>query len=157
MREYYEAEWGRLVDDDVRFFEFLCLEIFQASLSWETIIRKREGMRDALDGFDPSVIANYDDARLDELTSDTRVIRHRSKLEAIRYNANIFLELSNEHGSFVSWLASDPPNELDGWIKRFKRTFRFTGPEIVREFLESSGVIEAGSNAWTDAFASHVS
>ena len=141
MRSYYENEWGRLIDDDVRFFEYLCLEIFQAGLSWETIIRKRDGMRDALDGFDYRVIALYPDAKLDDLLLDDRIIRHRGKLEAIRYNAGVFVRIIDEHGSFLSWLRADSQGSIDGWIAVFKDTFRFMGPQIVREFLESSGVI----------------
>ena len=141
MRVYYENEWGRLVDDDRRFFEFLCLEIFQAGLSWETIIRKRDGMGEALDGFDFSLIAHYNDARIDSLCADPRVIRHRLKLEAIRSNASVFASIVRDHGSFLAWLRTNKQASLDGWIVLFKDTFRFMGPEIVREFLESSGVI----------------
>lgn len=157
MRAYYEREWGRLVDDDRRFFEFLCLEIFQAGLSWDTIVRKRDGMADALDGFDYRVIANYSDERIEELTNDARVIRYRMKLLAIRSNARVFVSLVDEHGSFLSWLAAHRAEGLDGWVKLFRKTFTFTGPEIVREFLESSGVIAASSLGWTEAFSSHIS
>lgn len=157
MREYYEREWGRLIDDDVRFFEFLCLEIFQAGLSWETIIRKRDGMREALDGFDFRIVSAYPDARIDALAQDPRVIRYRLKLEAIRSNARVFCGLVDEHGSFLAWLSTDPEHDLDGWVNRFKRTFSFTGPEIVREFLESSGVITADTNEWTEAFTGRIS
>ena len=141
MREYYENEWGRLVDDDRRFFEYLCLEIFQAGLSWETIIRKRQGMREALDGFDYAIIARYSDAKLDTFCSDARLIRHRGKLEAIRHNAEVFAGIVDEHGSFLAWLRSNEQDSLDDWMRLFKRSFRFMGPQIVREFLESSGVI----------------
>ena len=142
MREYYEKEWGRLIDDDVRFFEYLCLEIFQAGLSWETIIRKRDGMRAALDGFNHAIIAGYSDARIHELCSDERVIRHRQKLEAIRYNAQVFRRIVDEHGSFLKWIEANRQGSLGSWTRLFKRTFSFVGPEIVREFLESSGVVD---------------
>ena len=141
MREYYTNEWGHLMDDDRRFFEFLCLEIFQAGLSWETIIRKREDMREALDGFEPSCISQYSDERVEGLLSDTRVIRHRGKLEAIRANARVFVRIVDDHGSFLAWLRVNEQESLDAWTRLFKRTFAFTGSEIVREFLESSGVI----------------
>ena len=151
MREYYENEWGRLIDDDVRFFEYLCLEIFQAGLSWETIVRKRDAMREAMDGFDFHVIARYDDERIDELMDDDRVIRYRLKLESIRHNARVFGNIVEEHGSFLTWLEKNAQDDLDGWVKLFKKTFRFTGPEIVREFLESSGVIST-DGTMTSAF-----
>jgi DNA-3-methyladenine glycosylase I len=142
MRTYYEKEWGRLIDDDERFFEFLCLEIFQAGLSWETIVKKRDGMRHALDGFDFTRIARYDDAMIERLCSDVRVIRHRMKLEAIRSNAQVFSEIIDEHGSFLVWLTKNGQDSLEDWIVLFRRTFSFMGPEIVREFLESAGVID---------------
>lgn len=141
MREYYESEWGRLIDNDIRFFEFLCLEIFQAGLSWETIVKKRKGMRVALDGFDFSVIATYDDTRIEALMLDARVIRHRLKLESIRENARSFVHIVETHDSFLAWLRANKQDSLESWTRLFKRTFRFMGPEIVREFLESSGVI----------------
>ena len=141
MRTYYEEEWGRLIDDDVRFFEYLCLEIFQAGLSWELIIRKREGMREALDGFDFRVIAQYDDATIGTLMTDPRVIRSRVKLEAIRNNARAMRGIIDARGSFLRWLEENRKDSIDAWTKLFRSTFRFMGPEIVREFLESSGVI----------------
>lgn len=142
MREYYRNEWGRLVDDDRRFFEYFCLEIFQAGLSWETIIRKREGMRESLDGFDYASIARYSDAKLGELCSDALLIRHRGKLEAIRYNARVFTGIVDGNGSFLSWLRANEQDSLNEWTHLFKRSFRFMGPQIVREFLESSGVLD---------------
>jgi DNA-3-methyladenine glycosylase I len=142
MREYYRTEWGRLIDDDTRFFEFLCLEIFQAGLSWDLIIRKREGMRDALDGFDFRAIARYSDEKIGSLSSDARIIRNRRKLEAIRSNARTFRSITDTHASFLAWLRANEQDTLDAWTALFKRTFRFVGPEIVREFLESSGVLE---------------
>ena len=141
MQRYHDEEWGILRDDDTRFFEYLCLEIFQAGLSWDTIIRKRPQMRAALCSFDFSRIANFSEHDVDRLMTDTRVIRHRTKIEAIIENARIFERIVSEHGSFLKFLEEHKQDSLDAWIALFRRTFRFMGPEIVREFLESAGMI----------------
>lgn len=154
-RRYYHEEWNRLEDDDRRFFEYLCLEIFQADLSWDLVMRKREGMREALDGFDFRRIQRYDDERLEELGADPRVVRNRRKLAAIRDNARSFSRIVAEDGSFLAWLRSDPERDLDAWVLRFRSRFAFMGPEVVREFLESAGVL-GPDGSWTDAFSNAI-
>ena len=108
-RAYHDDEWGRPVADDRRLFEKLCLEGFQAGLSWLTILRKRENFRRAFDGFDPSVIAGYDERDVARLMADPGIVRNRAKVLATITNARRFHELVDETGSFAGYLWSFEP------------------------------------------------
>lgn len=97
---YHDAEWGVPCHDDHRLFEMLVLEGFQAGLSWECVLNKRDGFRQAFDGFDAPVIAHYSDEILEALRQDSRIIRNKLKIRAARTNARVFLAIQEEWGSF---------------------------------------------------------
>jgi DNA-3-methyladenine glycosylase I len=136
---YHDEEYGFPLDDDAALFERLVLEINQAGLSWLTILKKREAFRQAYGGFDPDVVAAYGARDRRRLLADAGIIRNRLKVEAAIANAARILELRESHGSFAGWLAAHHPRSKEEWVKLFKQTFRFTGGEIVGEFLMSIG------------------
>ena len=138
---YHDGEYGFPLDDDSALFERLVLEINQAGLSWLTILKKREAFRRAYDGFDPKVVAAYGARDRRRLLADAGIVRNRLKVEAAIANAARILELRGSHGSFAAWLAAHHPRSKEEWVKLFKRTFRFTGGEIVGEFLLSIGYL----------------
>jgi DNA-3-methyladenine glycosylase I len=138
---YHDREYGFPVRDDRALFERLMLEINQAGLSWLTVLKKREAFTRAYDGFDIHAVAAYDDADRARLLTDAGIIRNRLKVDAAIENARRILQLQASHGSFAGWLDAHHPRELDEWQRLFKRTFRFTGGEIVREFLVSTGYL----------------
>jgi DNA-3-methyladenine glycosylase I len=117
------------------------LEINQAGLSWLTILKKREAFRRAYDGFDPVVVAGYRARDRRRLLADAGIIRNRLKVDAAVANAATILELRASHGSFAAWLEAHHPRSKAEWVKLFKSTFRFTGGEIVGEFLMSIGYL----------------
>ena len=157
---YHDEEWGVPLRDDRRLFELLILEGAQAGLAWITILRKREGYRRAFEGFDPEVVARYDDARLDELMADPGIVRNRLKVRAARTNARAFLDLQEDHGSFSAFLwryVDDEPllnrpaaraelpaeTPLSRQISRDLRRagMTFVGPTIVYAYLQSAGLV----------------
>ena len=117
------------------------LEINQAGLSWLTILKKRDAFRRAYDGFDPAVVARYGARERRRLLADAGIIRNRLKVEAAIANAGRVLELAGRHGSFAGWLEAHHPRTKPEWVSLFRQTFRFTGGEIVGEFLMSIGVL----------------
>jgi DNA-3-methyladenine glycosylase I len=138
---YHEREYGFPLTDDAALFERLVLEINQAGLSWLTILKKREAFRRAYQGFDPERVAGYGARDHSRLLADSGIIRNRLKVEAAIANAQQILELRQTHGSFSGWLAAHYPRSKEEWVKLFKKTFRFTGGEIVGEFLMSIGYL----------------
>jgi DNA-3-methyladenine glycosylase I len=138
---YHDREYGFPLNDDSALFERLMLEINQAGLSWLTILKKREAFRRAYDGFAPEVVAAYGSADRNRLLNDSSIVRNRLKVDAAIANARRILELQKVHGSFAGWLAAHHPRSKDDWVKLFKRNFRFTGGEIVNEFLMSIGYL----------------
>ena len=138
---YHDREYGFPLDDDAALFERLVLEINQAGLSWLTILRKREAFRRAYDGFDPEVVAAYGARDRRRLLADPGIVRNRLNVDAAITNAGRILELRESHGSFDARLAAHHPRSKEEWVKLFKRTFRFTGGEIVGEFLMSIGYL----------------
>jgi DNA-3-methyladenine glycosylase I len=138
---YHEKEYGFPLDDDAALFERLMLEINQAGLSWLTILKKREAFRRAYGGFDPEVVAAYGDVERARLLADPGIIRNRLKVDAAIENAKRILEIRKTHSSFSGWLAAHHPRTKEEWVKLFKQTFRFTGGEIVGEFLMSIGYL----------------
>jgi DNA-3-methyladenine glycosylase I len=138
---YHDREYGFPLEDDAALYERLVLEINQAGLSWLTILKKRDAFRRAYDGFDIDVVAGYGDKDRARLLADPGIIRNRLKVDAAISNARRIVELRDTHGSFAGWLAAHHPRSKDEWIKLFKRTFRFTGGEIVGEFLMSIGYL----------------
>jgi DNA-3-methyladenine glycosylase I len=100
MRDYHDREWGVPVFDDEKLFEFLILEGFQAGLSWQIVLNKREAFRKAFDGFDAEKVARYSAEKIESLIQDATIIRNRQKITASVINAQKFLEVQNEYGSF---------------------------------------------------------
>jgi DNA-3-methyladenine glycosylase I len=138
---YHDSEYGFPIHDDDALFERLCLEINQAGLSWLTILKKREGFRRAYDGFNLEKVAAYDDEDRARLLADAGIIRNRLKVNAAIENAGRLLRLREQHGSFAGWLDVHHPRSREAWRKLFKKTFVFTGREIVNEFLVSTGYL----------------
>ncbi len=143
---YHDHEYGVPQRSESELFERLILEINQAGLSWETILKKREGFRRAYDGFDVDVVAAYGDKDRERLLADPGIIRNRLKVGAAIHNAQVIRSLRDSHGGFAEWL--DAHAVVDGrlrdkpaWVKLFKQQFRFTGGEIVGEFLMSLGYL----------------
>jgi DNA-3-methyladenine glycosylase I len=140
-QHYYDHDYGFPLHDDNLLFERLVLEINQAGLSWTTILNKQENFRKAFDRFEITTVAAYSDKDVSRLLSDAGIIRNRLKVNAAIENAKRVLELQQTHGSFKAWLEAHHPLEILEWQKLFKKTFVFTGYEITREFLLSTGYI----------------
>jgi DNA-3-methyladenine glycosylase I len=138
---YHDHEYGFPLEDDNLLFERLMLEINQAGLSWETILKKRDGFQRAYHNFDIDTVAAYDEQDRDRLRNDPGIIRNRLKIKAAIVNARRILEIRQEFGSFSGWLDHHHPSSMEAWAKLFKKTFYFTGGEIVREFLISTGYL----------------
>ena len=144
---YHDHHYGFPIFDDNELFERLMLEINQAGLSWEIILKKQQGFREAFDGFNLEKVAAYGEEDRVRLLSDAGIIRNRLKVSAAIENANRILEIQEEHGSFSAWLDFHHPLELIAWQKLFKNTFVFTGGEIVREFLTSTGYLSGAHDS----------
>jgi len=162
MTAYHDDEWGVPIDGDVELFERLMLEGFQAGLSWQTILNKRDAFRAAFRGWDPVTVAAFDDADRARLLADAGIVRNRAKIDAAIGNAAAFLDVVAEFGSFDTYLATvvtRPPRRLPrgaGWAdltattresdalsKDLKRRgFRFVGSTIVYAFMESVGLVD---------------
>ena len=152
---YHDEEWGVPTHDDRELFEMLVLESFQAGLSWITILKKRENFRRAFDDFDVRKVASYDDAKVEELRMNEGIIRHKGKINAAVNNAQVFIEIQDEFGSFDEyiWGFTDgeiikaeflTESELSRHISKDlkKRGMKFVGPTIIYSYLESIGVID---------------
>lgn len=140
-RAYHNTEYGFPLKDDNLLFERFVLEINQAGLSWITILTKKDKFRHAYDGFDVDRVAAYKEKDRTRLLTDAGIIRNRMKVNAAIENAKRIQLLRIEHGSFKGWLDANHPLELDEWAMLFKKSFVFTGGEIVREFLVSAGYL----------------
>ena len=140
-KTYHDTQYGFPLDDDNELFERLILEINQAGLSWITILKKTDNFRKAYSKFNIAKIAKYTEADRARLLDDAGIIRNRLKVNAAIVNAQKVLELKKEYGSFKGWLDAHHPLTKDEWTKLFKKTFIFTGGEIVNEFLMSTGYL----------------
>lgn len=159
---YHDHEWGYPMHDDIRLFEKICLEGFQAGLSWYTILKKRENFRRAFDGFDFNIIANYDDKKVEALLSDSGIVRHRGKINSVINNAKCALKIVEEKGSLDSYFWSFKPpkselfatydlatlkaNPISEASKRLSkdlknRGFSFVGPTTIYAFMQAMGMI----------------
>jgi DNA-3-methyladenine glycosylase I len=160
MREYHDREWGVPTHDDRRHFEFLILEAAQAGLSWSIVLNKREGYRRAFSQFDPKKVARYSQARIDELTVDAGIIRNRAKIAAAVRNAQAFLAVQEELGSFDAYCwqfvdgrprqnrwsslreipATTP--ESDAFSRDLKRRgFSFVGSTVIYGHMQAVGMV----------------
>lgn len=154
-RQYHDAEWGRPVTDDSRLFEKICLEGFQAGLSWLTILRKRENFRSAFAGFHPHQVVRFGEADVERLLDDEGIVRHEGKIRSTINNAERALELIATHGSlssyFWGWAVPDdsPPEEIPASTERsaqlskeLKRMgWSFVGPTTVYAFMQAMGLV----------------
>jgi DNA-3-methyladenine glycosylase I len=138
---YHDTEYGFPVLAEDALFERLMLEINQAGLSWLTILKKRQAFRAAFAGFAVDRVAAFDGADRERLLADAGIVRNRLKLDAAIDNARRIQALRATHGSFAGWLDAHHPRPLDDWVKLFRTTFRFTGGQIVGEFLISTGYL----------------
>jgi len=140
-KNYHDNHYGFPINDDTELFGRLILEINQAGLSWETILKKEANFRAAYSNFDIAKVAAYSEADRQRLLSDVGIIRNRLKVNAAIHNAKVILQLQQEFGSFGNWLALHHPKTKQEWVKLFKKQFKFTGGEIVGEFLMSIGYL----------------
>ena len=138
---YHDNDYGFPLHNDNDLFARLVLEINQAGLSWETILKKKENFFKAYDNFDIDKVSRYTQKKFDSLMMDAGIIRNRLKINAAIENAKTLKAIQKEHGSFKNWLDGHHPKTKDQWTKLFKKTFRFTGGEIVNEFLMSIGYL----------------
>ena len=158
--EYHDREWGRPEHDDRKLFEMLILEGMQAGLSWSSILKKRENMRAAFDGFDPVRMAAYDEAKQAELMADEGILRNRAKIRCLAVNARAFLKVKEEFGTFDRYLWSFVKGRpiVNRW-KSFdeapasteishkmskdlaKRGFKFVGPVICYAYMQAVGLV----------------
>ena len=152
--EYHDSEWGRVNFDDGYIFEMILLESFQAGLSWECVLNKREGFRVAFDNFDYRKIANYQDEKLLELYSNSDIIKNKLKISAAKTNAAVYVDLLEKYGSFENYLrqfwdgeiiydnkslTSPLSDKLSADLK--KRGMKFFGSTIAHSFLQAIGVV----------------
>ncbi|MBB3191457.1 DNA-3-methyladenine glycosylase I [Halomonas cerina] len=138
---YHDQEYGFPVSDDDTLFERLVLEINQAGLSWLTVLKKRDAFHEAFAGFAVARVASFGEPDRDRLLVDAGIIRNRRKVDAAIHNAGVVQALQADYGSFRAWLEHHHPRPHADWLTLFRRTFRFTGPEIVGEFLMSTGYL----------------
>ena len=141
MEKYHDEEWGVPVRNDNMLFERLTLEMFQAGLSWRTVLHKRKAFRNAFENFSAEKIAKFSDNDVKRLLKDSSIIRNELKIRSTIHNAQAVLKLKKENGSFKRWLDTIDPKSKNV-DKEFKKHFKFMGPEIVRMFLMSVGKFE---------------
>jgi DNA-3-methyladenine glycosylase I len=160
MMDYHDREWGNPVHDDRKHFEFFVLDLFQAGLSWQIVLKKREGFREALDNFDFEKIASYNEQKIQELLSNEKIIRNQLKIRATITNAQKFLEIREEFGSFdrYIWKFVDhqtihnrytelkqlqaSTSESDAMSKDLKkRGFKFVGTTICYAYMQAAGLV----------------
>lgn len=166
--EYHDNEWGKPVYDDPTLFEFLMLETFQAGLSWITVLKKRENFRMAFDGFDYNIIANYTEEKLEELRNNTGIIRNKLKIKAAVSNAQAFMKIQEEFGTFSKYIwgfvdgkpiqnqfetVIDVPanTPLSDTISKDlkKRGFKFVGSTVIYAHMQATGMV---NDHTTDCF-----
>lgn len=151
---YHDEEWGVLNSDDSYLFEMLILESFQAGLSWECVLNKRDDFRIAYDNFELDKVCNYDDQKIEELVNNPKIIRNKLKIKASINNAKIFRKIQLEYGSFNNYLIQYTNNKIFHEINKtsselsdkiskdlIKRGMRFVGTTIIYSFLQAVGII----------------
>lgn len=160
LKNYHDKEWGKPEREDKKLFELLILETMQAGLSWETVLKKRENYREALDNFEVEVIKNYGDEKMNELLNNPGIIRNKLKIQSIKKNANAFASVQAEWGSFAQYFWSfvdnkplnnvvqdkkevPAQNELSQQLAKDmkKRGFSFVGPTVCYAYMQAAGLI----------------
>ncbi len=149
---YHDDEYGLPREGEAVLLELLALEIFQAGLSWELILKKRATTFEAFDGFDVDTVAAYGEKDVERLLGDAGIIRNRLKVNSIIENAKRIQAMRDTHGGFAKFLESNHPMPKSGWVKLFKNTFKFTGGEIVNEFLMSLGYLPGAHSPQCPAY-----
>lgn len=152
--KYHDLEWGVPNFDDQYLFEMLILESFQAGLSWECVLNKREAFKEAYDNFDIECVINYDENKINELLSNKKIIRNKLKIKASINNAQIFKRITNEYGSFYNYLITFTKNKILYEIGKTtndlsdalsndlkKRGMKFVGSTIIYSYLQATGFI----------------
>lgn len=139
---YHDFYYGFPISDDNALFGRFILEIFQAGLSWDLMLKKAPDFELAFDNYDIVKIANYQEDKIDELLANSKIIRNKLKIRSVIYNANQIITLQQEHGSFYNWLYAQEAKKIEEWVKVFKKKFKFVGTEIVNEFLMSIGILK---------------
>lgn len=154
-RSYHDNEWGHPVSDDHRLFEKICLEGFQAGLSWLTILRKRDNFRSAFAGFDPKIVSEFEEPDVARLLADAGIVRHQGKIRSTINNADRALDLIDEYGTLTSYFWSwagpekEPPTEIPATTDTStalskdlkKRGWSFVGPTTVYAFMQAMGLV----------------
>ena len=152
---YHDTEWGFPQGDDHRLFEKICLEGFQSGLSWLTILRKRDKFRSAFSGFDPMIVAGFDESDVERMLGDAGIVRHRGKIEATINNAARAIEVMDEYGSLAAYFWSfepergEPPTEIAATTEVSvalskdlkKRGWKFVGPTTAYAFMQAMGLV----------------
>jgi len=138
---YHQTEYGFPKTDERDLFEIFALEIFQPGLSWDLILKKRATTFEAFEGFDVDRVAAYGERDKARLLSNPGIIRNKLKVEAIIHNARVIVDMRTDHGGFANWLKTHHPRNRRAWVKLFKKTFKFTGPEVTNEFLMCIGYL----------------
>jgi len=141
-KEYHDTVYGFPAKNDNELFGKMLMEMNQAGLSWDIILKKKDTIREAYANFDIDTVASFNDAMVEDLLQNPGIIRMRAKINAAITNAKKIQELQTSHGSFANWLDAQSPQPIEGWIKLFKKTFRFMGKETAKEFLMASGYIK---------------
>ena len=139
---YHDFHYGFPIEDDDELFGRLILEINQAGLSWETILKKQDNFREAYAQFSIDKVAVFTEEDRERLLANPGIIRNRLKINAAIHNAQQLLQIKAEFGSFKQWLDENHPKTKGEWTKMFKKTFKFVGGEIVNEFLMSTGYLK---------------
>lgn len=141
-RVHHDTVYGLALKDENELFGRMLMEINQAGLSWDTILKKEDNFRNAYSNFDIQKIARYAEKDIDRLLNDAGIIRNRLKIHAAIYNAKHILKIQKEYGSLFLWIKKQEAADTKEWVKLFKKEFKFVGGEIVHEFLMSIGRIE---------------
>ena len=144
---YHDTEYGFPSRDETVLFERLCLEIMQAGLSWELVLKRRPGLVKAFKGFAVDKVARFGDKDIARLLANPAVIRNRLKIVAIVENARRVQALRQSHGGFAAWLDAQGKLAKNDWVKLFRKSFKFTGGEITGEFLMSLGYLPGAHRA----------
>ena len=153
---YHDTRWGKRVHDDRELFAMLALESFQAGLSWECILKKEEAFRTVFDGFNPSLVARFDESKVEEMLQNKAIVRSRSKIMAVIKNASVFLDIVAQFGSFEAYLVSfagelpiyelgQTRSQLSDEISKdlYRRGMRYVGSVIIYSYLQAIGIINS--------------
>jgi DNA-3-methyladenine glycosylase I len=146
-KEYHDKYYGFPIESDDELFCRLILEINQAGLSWTTILNKQHNFRKAYHNFNIKKVAAYKQKDIERLLNDAGIIRNKLKVNAAIENAKAILIIQKQEGSFKNWIEKHHPKTKEKWVKLFKQTFKFTGGEIVNEFLMSTGYLPNAHDA----------